>query len=232
MKRLCVAACVAACLAAPVSAAELIVDGGFEANPATLGGYSHHAGGLSFDGGHWFVTGVDVLQIDTAYQSGTGPALTFNALEGRNSLDLTGTGNSSPADGIYQDVATTIGEAYTLSFYVGRVQASGSVGDDYIAPATMRLSIDGGPITEFVNDGLIDNGIVWKRFDTVVTATRETTRIAFLNGTGNDYLGLDGVSFTSASAVPEAATWATMLLGFGLIGTTLRRRPRLRALRA
>lgn len=29
-----------------------------------------------------------------------------------------------------------------------------------------------------------------------------------------------------ASAVPEPATWATMLAGFGLVGVTLRRRPR------
>ncbi|MDO6416337.1 hypothetical protein Q4F19_18270 [Sphingomonas sp. BIUV-7] len=224
MKRLFVAACCAAFLAVPASAAELILDGSFELNPAEIGGYSHHAGGGSFDGGHWYTTGVDILQVDRGYMSGTGPSLVFNAQDGRNSLDLTGTGNSSPADGVYQDISTTIGEVYTLSFFVGRVIASGSVSSDYRSAATLRLSIDGGPLTEFVNDDGTDNGIVWKRFSLPVTATRATTRIAFLNGEGNDYLGLDTVSF--ASAAPEPVNWAAMVLGLGLVGTKLRARPR------
>ena len=54
-----------------------------------------------------------------------------------------------------------------------------------------------------------------------------------LNSTGNDHgLAIDNVSITSrlaAGAVPEPATWAMMLLGFGAIGTMLRKRARVTA---
>lgn len=52
-----------------------------------------------------------------------------------------------------------------------------------------------------------------------------------LNSTGNDHgLAIDDVSIRSqlaAGAVPEPATWAMMLLGFGAIGTVLRKRSRI-----
>lgn len=50
-------------------------------------------------------------------------------------------------------------------------------------------------------------------------------------GTGFHPFGIDNIRFESVqSAVPEPATWATMLLGFGLIGGAMRsarRRPKL-----
>jgi hypothetical protein len=217
------------CAIAPAAAANLILDGGFEATPARQGAYGHHAAGSSFDGGHWFVTGVDVLHVDTAYSVGNAPPLTFNAHGGRNSLDLTGTGNSSPQDGIYQDIATVAGQAYTLSFFVGRALSTGSVGADYRANATVRVSIDGGPVSEFVNGETIASGIVWKSFDLGFTATDATTRIAFFNGSGNDYLGLDDVAVDAVGTVPEPTSWALFLTGFAAIGAGLRTRQRVTA---
>lgn len=38
----------------------------------------------------------------------------------------------------------------------------------------------------------------------------------------NDIIGLDDLRFSSAAAVPEPATWALMLLGFGFVGGVLR----------
>jgi len=213
--------------AAPASAAvNLIADGGFEANPAEQGGYGHHAGGTSFDGGAWFVTGVDILHVDTAYHAGSGPPLVFWAHGGRDSLDLTGSGNSGPADGVYQDVATIAGRAYDLSFWVGRATATGSVAGDYLSPATMRVSIGGGPVAEFVNDGIVADGIAWKQFSWRFTATDGVTRLAFVNGLGNDYLGLDDVMLVDTSGVAEPAEWAMMVGGFGMIGCAMRRSSR------
>jgi hypothetical protein len=90
----------------------------------------------------------------------------------------------------------------------------------------MRLSIDGGPLMEFINGDRLDNNIAWKEFTVDFVATGGTSRIAFLNGLGNDYLGLDDVTLTAASAVPELAQWAMLTAGMAVVGIGLRRRPR------
>ena len=58
-------------------------------------------------------------------------------------------------------------------------------------------------------------------------------RFRDINATGNDHgLAVDNLSFTAAlapvSAIPEPSTWALMLLGFGAIGASMRRRQALR----
>jgi hypothetical protein len=226
MRLIAASVCVLA-LGAPAGAAtNLIADGGFEANPPAHGGYAHTAGGTSFDGGAWHVTGVDILQVDTNLRDNSSPSVSFAAHGGQTSLDLTGTGNSGPADGVFQDVATQAGQVYRLSFWVGHVSSTGSAQNDYPHDATMRLSIDGGPLMEFINGDRLDNNIAWKEFTVDFVATGGTSRIAFLNGLGNDYLGLDDVTLTAASAVPELAQWAMLTAGMAVVGIGLRRRPR------
>jgi hypothetical protein len=41
---------------------------------------------------------------------------------------------------------------------------------------------------------------------------------------GNDAWGIDNVTYGVGSAVPEPATWAMMIMGFGLAGSAVRRR--------
>ena len=50
------------------------------------------------------------------------------------------------------------------------------------------------------------------------------TRVQF--GSTNANWVADDLSFTVGGAVPEPATWAMMITGFGLAGAALRRRPR------
>ena len=56
------------------------------------------------------------------------------------------------------------------------------------------------------------------------------TTVTFLNPLGgiqNDRLSLDNLTFASSTvtaAVPEPATWAMMIAGFGLVGGAMRRR--------
>ena len=218
------AALCAFCLSPPLHAAvNLIADGGFEAHPAQPGGIGHTAGGTSFDGGAWHVTGVDILQVDTAFRDNSNPPVIFTAHGGRGSLDVTGTGNSGPADGVFQDVATQAGLFYQLSFWVGHASTSGSAHDLYSHAATMRLSIDGGAPIDFVNADQLENRIAWKQFTVGFVATGNSTRIAFVNGLGNDYLGLDDVALSTAGSVPELPQWAMMGGGFGMAGVVLRR---------
>ena len=43
-----------------------------------------------------------------------------------------------------------------------------------------------------------------------------------VSGNGNEFIGLDDLSFTAA--VPEPATWLVMIAGFGIVGFNLKRR--------
>lgn len=211
--------------AAGQASAAVITNGGFEANPAPNGSYIQAFGGDTTSIPGWTVTGADVLVIDADYiEPGNGVGggtQTFNANSGQNAVDLTGAGNTSPADGIFQDVATVAGQAYSLSFYVGRA-IGGAV---YSTPSTVDLQIDGGAVQSFTNALLgADNTIVWQLFTTTFVATDATTTILFSNGTpvGNNYAGLDDVSI---SAVPEPGTMSLLALGgFGLAGGWYRKR--------
>ena len=57
-----------------------------------------------------------------------------------------------------------------------------------------------------------------------LSAFSNVTKIAIVNDTDAAGLGYDDFTFTVAGGVPELATWAMMLLGFGLVGVQLRRR--------
>jgi hypothetical protein len=208
----------AAVLAVPASAANLIVNGGFENPPAPNAGYSQYFGGNSFGG--WTVTGADVLVLDTNYNE---PNVIFNAASGNNALDITGAGNTSPADGVYQDVATVAGQTYTLRFLLGN--ADGSQNPVYTLPSSVGVSIDGGSVTTLTNAAVTPLGINWATKYYSFTATGTTTRVAFSNTTPaspitDNFAGLDAVSLS----VPEPAQWALMFGGFGLIGAMVRRR--------
>ena len=206
--------------AAPAAAANLVVNGGFEASPAPSGGYSQYFGGNSFTG--WTVTGNDVIVIDKNYQES---GLVFNPNGGNNAIDLTGAGNTGPADGITQTIATVAGRKYTLSFFVGNASPTGGNGTYYTLPSTLNLSINGGALLNFTNATNDNFAINWRAFTTTFVATGATT-LAFSNGTpaADNMLGLDDVTLTGA--VPEPATWTMLIVGFGLVGYSARRRTR------
>ncbi len=208
----------AAVLAVPASAAtNLIGNGGFEAPGAPNGGYLQGFGGNT--DGFWTVTGNDVLVLHTNYSEN---GITFNAFEGNNALDITGAGNTGPADGLYQDVNTVAGRTYQLNFALGN-GSDAPQGANYLSPSSIGVAINNGAVQNFSNAAITANGINWAMQTFRFTATGATTRVAFTNNTpGSDnYAGLDAVSLL---AVPEPAQWALMLGGFGLMGGAMRRR--------
>ena len=215
MKRV-LALAATAILASPATAVEFVVNGGFEAPVTANGGFAQFFGGNTFPG--WTVLGNDVIVINSSYSEG---GLAFNANAGLNSIDLTGAGNTGPSDGIVQTLATGPGK-YKLSFYVGNASPTGGNAASYGLPSTVNLSINGGPIQSFTNGVDTPFAINWKQFSVTFTTLAPTT-IAFTNGTpfGDNMLGLDDVSVTG---VPEAATWAMLIIGFGLVGVSARRR--------
>jgi hypothetical protein len=202
-----------ALVAAPsAGAAELLTNGGFEnlgsAVPEGWGGYTYYAGGqVGLPGWTVDAGSVDVTTNASAWSP---------AYEGQNGLDI----NGWDAGTISQSFATILGEMYTVSFAYSRNAASAP------NPATATVSA-GGSFLDVVaaNDGSFGsaNNFLWKTgsFTFVGTGNTETISLA-ATIPGNGGVFFDNVSVSGA--VPEPATWALMIGGFGMAGATLRRR--------
>lgn len=114
------------------------------------------------------------------------------------------------------------GSRYNVSFSWGGTQLQNRTGD-----TTEQLRVgfgDASQLTEILaNPSQGFQG--WKSVNFVFTATGASQLLSFLSLGTPDGLPpiavLDGVSVT---AVPEPATWALMLAGFGFVGFAARRR--------
>lgn len=194
------------------AAVNLVQNGGFEdIGAATIqgwGGYTYGAGytpvlpGWTIDSGS-----VDI----SPNGSGWDPAH-----EGENSLDIHGfTGGS-----ISQVLSTIIGKTYTVSYAYSRNLAGApdpATADFSIGGFTQAVTApNGGPF------GTVGN-MEWVlvSFNYVATSTSTTLRLASTDDNGAGGVFFDAVSVTT---VPEPATWALMIGGFGMAGATLRRR--------
>jgi hypothetical protein len=208
MKQLAVALLISLSgVGAPAMAANLLVNGDFEASSdptTTPPGWTNigHSDGV------------------IPYTIGPLPAF-----DGKYFYDLGGYGDPSGpvGDGIMQSVATVIGKSYKLSF--------GLSSEDVAGDSALQVLI-GGQSTLYP---LTSTGTWFLKGFTVQTidyvATSAMTDIKFIevknSSAGfNDPL-IDGVSFASSSA-PEPASWAMMLGGFGLLGSSLRAQRRAR----
>jgi hypothetical protein len=203
--------------------ANLIVDGGFEVPVIPSGTVAHFVGGDSLGG--WDVVGARVSIVHTSYGEPGNGVTAFNSQEGLNSLDLTGEGNEGPTSGVQQAVATTVGETYQLSFFVWRADGESPF---YVTPATVDLSIDGGPRIGYTNSDLTSGMNDWREFTVFFTATLSTTTLAFYNGTPSPtaQAGLDNVVLTlTTTAVPEPASATFLCAGVaGIIALRFRGR--------
>ena len=115
-------------------------------------------------------------------------------------------------DDVYVDFAVGVNG---LSFLAVGDNNVGDVGDvrvfaGAVLLGTVDLIMDGLP---FGAPQLIDLG-----------AFANVTRIEIVNITDDAGLGYDDFTFDAGNAVPEPATWAMMILGFGLAGGAMRRR--------
>ena len=194
------------------SAAELLTNGSFEdlggATPQGWGGYTYGPDfsdplpGWSVDFGN-----VDV----TVNGSPWGPAA-----NGFNSLDI----NGWTAGEISQSFATVLGQTYNVSFAFSR---------NVYGPQTSTAEVSaGGTVLSVIaeNDGSFGSpaNMIWKSggFSFSGTGNTETIRLSATNA-GNAGVFFDNISVSTA-AVPEPATWAMMITGFGIAGSLLRRR--------
>ena len=198
-------------------AANLIINGSFETPVVPVGGFSDFLGGSSSITG-WKVVGVDSSVVNKTFMQN---GIVFQAQDGNQWLDLSGVTSNSNTSGVTQDVATTIGVVYTLSFFVGSA-TDGSL----FFPATVDLSINGGPRVHYTNPTAPSTMLNWKPFTLEFTATSSTTNLAFLNGSAaNNFLAaLDNVSLvpdTDRDGIPDSSDNCPYTPNGPLLGTCL-----------
>ena len=196
MKKIILAALLAAPLLAS-AATELVTNGSFEANAIGNGSWSIFN---SLTG--W--TGAPNIELRNNVAGA--------AFAGSNYVELDTTGNS----GMYQNIATTAGEHYTLSFAFSARPNTGNTND-------INVFWNGALVA--ANAGSNPTGAhQWQVFNFDVIGAAGSSQLKFAAAGASDALGgsLDAVSVVRA--VPEPETYAMMLAGLGLVGFLARRR--------
>lgn len=205
--------------AGSASAAELIVNGGFESGTfthdtlfptyETIAAGNTDLTGWTAGAGTSFVWGVNATDINT--------------FAGAGFVDLTGVGDTVPHGIINQTISTVGGQQYTFSVYTTLDPNAGTVGIDVTADATAIVL--SGTYGTWV--GYSPSGAIWRQLTGTFIAADNSTIISIAGQAGSSFMiGLDNVSVIGPDVVgdvPEASTWALMILGFGAVGAAARR---------
>ncbi len=203
---------VALALSLGAAAHGTLTNGSFEQQTVSVGSFTTFAANSTGITG-WTVVGVNVDLCNTAAVNGL---ISLYAQDGEQWLDLTGFGSNSPGNGVTQDVATTIGQWYRVSFYVGSATDNLNV-----FASTVDLSIDGGSRQSFTNPTAPLDRLDWRMFSADFVATSGVTNITFYNGSPN-YSHTCGLDNVTLEAIPAPGPAACVGLG-GLLAIRRRR---------
>jgi choice-of-anchor C domain-containing protein len=196
--RLARQALAAVALLAPGAARAQVQDASFETGAATANSFTTYGTGQTF--GSWTVS-LGSVDLINGY---------WMAKDGTKSLDLSG----SSRGGVYQDVATTPGTAYALSFWMAGNGADAK---------SLQVFFGGNLVGTFgwTGDGSYGyQNMEWQqRTASGLIATGATTRLEFVSlveGASGPALDLVSLTPLATTATPEPATFA--LVGGGLLG--------------
>ena len=207
MKTLLLAATTAAMMAAPAGAVT-IINGSFEQStnavaPGASGFRTLKNGNTGITG--WKVRGNSIDYVGSYWQ----------AQDGNRSIDLNGTGQGAIEQMLN---GLTIGQTYEVSFWLAGNPDGGNA-------TKIAVASDGGAFSgvyRFNTTGKSRGAMGWERETFRFVADGTTARLSFSSAQPGAYgAALDNVGI---AAVPEPATWALMILGFGAVGGAMRRR--------
>lgn len=201
------------CLVAFGSAnANLLTNGSFETGAFVDQGNNTNSPAV----GSTVITGWTVTTGSLSWISTPNPFSVVPS-DGIKLLDLTDYRDAPPYAGVTQDIATSVGAQYRLSFDLGS-------SDLYGRPVSIGASA-GSAASVFSSSLLASGNIVWERQTLDFTALSSTTTVSLTGLVGRNFIGLDNADVTFlAAAVPEPATYALMLFGLGAVGAVARRR--------
>ncbi len=225
--------------ASAASATQFAVNGSFEAANPTSGvlGLGFGTDSTSITGwtlvGHGFCCGLAWYYPTGTADNNNVTAQIYGPQNGSNNgFGLSPDGGAMVAlDGaatfqaeIQQSISgLAVGNTYHLSFYWGGGQQYG-FGGATTEKFTYGFGADSFDTVTVANPEAGWSG--WQHVTHSFTATSSTQVLSFLaTGTPDGqppFSVLDGVSLTGG--VPEAATWAMLVAGFGLVGAAARRR--------
>jgi len=238
MKLAALAATTTLALSAPAMATNLVTNGDFEAT-TLAGSYEFGDRYSSNQLTGWTTNGYNFVFASGAADNGTGATGEYGSLQlwGPNNGSANGLPASSPTGGNYvgADGAFAVGaieqvinglvagKKYDVSFWWAGAQQQGFDGAN---TEQWEVSLGGEhQSTAIVNNA--NHGFTgWQKETFTFTATGTSQVLSFLaHGTPDGvppFSLLDGVSMQAA--VPEPASWALMIVGFGATGMTMRRR--------
>ena len=214
---LAMSAAALALAALPAAAANLISNGSFEVAPL----------------GQDTILGPDDGTIAPWITRGQGVEWVSNgnnnlgvAHDGTSWVDLAWfTSDGTPGGAIDQTFSTVAGQTYSLQFF-GTTESS--FGRD--GTGVVNALINGNLLQSFNLTRASATPVTfsdWKPFSTSFVATANSTTLR-LSNTQNAFQHFAFIDSVSVTAVPEPASWALMIVGFGLLGSTLRQARRLR----
>jgi hypothetical protein len=208
---LMLAAAAALVAATPAGAAEMLTNGDFEAgNTGFYSSYGNSPGNYWPEGVYGVATnpqsGHGLFSSFGDHTSGTGLMMVVNGASAENAV-VWGQSGLNVAQNTNYVFSFWLGSAYPVSPAILTARING-VWQTSEAPATVGMP------------GWTQFSYVWNS-EANTTATVELVD-RNLEYHGNDFV-LDDMSF-SGGAVPEPATWAMMIIGFGAVGALIRRR--------
>jgi hypothetical protein len=150
-----------------------------------------------------------------------------------SSTDMIDVGNGdgvAQANGVGRNGFTDITVDPFLNFSIMQFKIEGPTGNDPGVDLDIFIEFVGGG-TQTISDVFLPAN---DKMDVVAATGQVMTRITFMGlrnaaGAAQDFRALKQVSFEPAAVVPEPASWAMMIAGFGLLGTAARRRARVAA---